>query len=132
MLYNVLVRFALSERVGTPSTENIQVFLVTSLELKNQELQRRFFLKIYLFLICFLYKLENVQIAALVSSEFGVEFKMMEKVNVKGSNVNPVWRYLTGTLNISHRCFTGTAITYLYSVATELTSFLFHLAQHFY
>ena len=66
-----------------------------------------------------------MQIAALVSSEFGVEFKMMEKVNVKGSNVNPVWRYLTGTLNISHshRCFTGTTITYLYSVATELTSF---------
>ena len=38
----------------------------------------------------------TLQIAALVSSEFGVEFRMMEKVDVKGSNVHPVWRYLTG------------------------------------
>ena len=38
------------------------------------------------------------QIADLVSSEFGVEFRMMEKVEVKGSNVHPVWRYLTGDL----------------------------------
>ena len=37
-----------------------------------------------------------LQIAALVSGEFGVEFRMMEKVEVKGSNVHPVWRYLTG------------------------------------
>ena len=37
-----------------------------------------------------------LQIAALVSSEFGVEFRMMGKVDVKGSNVHPVWKYLTG------------------------------------
>ena len=37
-----------------------------------------------------------LQTAALVSSEFGVEFRMMEKVDVKGSNVHPLWRYLTG------------------------------------
>jgi len=35
------------------------------------------------------------EIAELVSS-FGVEFRMMEKVEVKGSNVHPVWKYLTG------------------------------------
>merc|ERR1712012_518092 len=38
------------------------------------------------------------EIADLVSSEFGVEFRMMEKVEVKGSKVHPVWQYLTGDL----------------------------------
>ena len=70
----------------------IQVFHATSLELKNRELQRRwFFLLLQTDCNCSI-----LQIAALVSSEFGVEFRMMEKVDVKGSNVHPVWRYLAG------------------------------------
>ena len=71
----------------------LQVFRATSLELRNRELQRRWLSTCLLLRDC---NFPTLQIAALVSSEFGVEFRMMEKVDVKGSNVHPVWRYLTG------------------------------------
>ena len=61
---------------------------------RSQALPRRFLSISFLKRIAF----SNLQIADLVSSEFGVEFRMMEKVEVKGSNVHPVWRYLTGDL----------------------------------
>lgn len=37
------------------------------------------------------------EISALAKSEYGVEFTMMEKVEVVGQEAHPVWKYLTGT-----------------------------------
>jgi len=36
------------------------------------------------------------EVEAFVQSEFGVEFRMMEKVEVEGPGAHPVWKYLTG------------------------------------
>jgi len=41
------------------------------------------------------------EVEAFVQSEFGVEFRMMEKVEVEGPGAHPVWKYLTGSSGVT-------------------------------